>query len=81
VGERDLPGGARSSALKFWSDDRRAIIREGSGYWKYADVREWYDEKQRRFRIGVNVHNRTWGPLFGHRGSFEVEWLEVEPGA
>jgi hypothetical protein len=43
-----------------------------------ADVREWYDEKAQRFRIVVDVHNRTWGPLFGYRGTFEVEWRKVE---
>ncbi len=35
VGQRDLANGSRSSALKFSSADRRSIIREGSGYWKY----------------------------------------------
>jgi uncharacterized protein DUF4166 len=43
-----------------------------------ADVREWYDEKMQRFRIVVEVHNKTWGPLFGYRGSFEVEWQNVD---
>ena len=42
-----------------------------------ADVREWYDEKAQRFRIAVEVKNKTWGPLFGYRGSFEVEWRDV----
>ena len=46
-----------------------------------ADVREWYDEKIQRFRISVNVHNKVWGQLFGYHGSFDVEWLKVEPGA
>jgi hypothetical protein len=46
-----------------------------------ADVREWYDEKAQRFRIVVDVHNRTWGPLFGYRGSFDVEWRKVDGGA
>lgn len=45
-----------------------------------ADVREWYDETVGRFRIEVRVHNRVWGPLFGYRGSFDVEWLEVSGG-
>ena len=45
-----------------------------------ADVREWYDDEARRFRIEVNIHNKTWGPLFGYRGSFEVEWLTVSGG-
>jgi hypothetical protein len=45
-----------------------------------AQVREWYDAKVQRFRIEVSVRNKTWGPLFGYRGSFEVEWLNVAPG-
>ncbi len=45
-----------------------------------AAVREWYDAKTQRFRITVNVHNKTWGPLFGYRGSFDVEWRKVAPG-
>ena len=39
-----------------------------------ADVREWYDDEIGKFRIDVNVHNKTWGPLFGYRGAFDVEW-------
>jgi hypothetical protein len=27
------------------------------------------------------VHNRRWGPLFGYRGSFDVEWREAPPGS
>ena len=45
-----------------------------------ADVREWYDERARRFRISVAVRNRTWGPLFGYRGSFHVEWRTLATG-
>jgi Domain of unknown function (DUF4166) len=43
-----------------------------------AAVREWYDERSRRFRIAVDVSNRTWGPLFGYRGSFDIEWRRVD---
>jgi hypothetical protein len=39
-----------------------------------ADVREWYDEAAGQFRIDVVVRNRWWGPLFGYRGRFDVEW-------
>ena len=42
-----------------------------------ADVCEWYDDATGRFRIDVNVTNRRWGPLFGYRGSFDVEWIDV----
>jgi hypothetical protein len=45
-----------------------------------ADVREWYDEAAQRFRIVVAVHHKVWGPLFGYRGSFQVEWQDVAPG-
>lgn len=42
-----------------------------------AEVSEWYDETEGRFRIEVSVTNRRWGPLFGYRGSFQVEWKEI----
>ncbi len=42
-----------------------------------ADVREWYDDSTRRFRIDVHVHNSVWGPLFGYHGRFDVEWRTV----
>jgi len=45
-----------------------------------AEVCEWYDDAERRFRIEVDVRNRRWGPLFGYRGSFTVEWRTVVPG-
>ena len=46
-----------------------------------AEVCEWYDDAAGRFRIEVMVHNRRWGPLFGYRGSFDVEWRQVPPGS
>jgi len=45
-----------------------------------ADVREWYDEASACFRIEVDVRNRVWGRLFGYRGSFAVEWVQVDRG-
>lgn len=42
-----------------------------------ADVCEWYDEAIDKFRIEVCVTNRTWGPLFGYCGTFDVEWKSV----
>jgi len=44
-----------------------------------ADVREWYDDAARSFRIVVDVHNRQWGSLFGYRGRFDVEWRPTAP--
>jgi hypothetical protein len=45
-----------------------------------ADVREWYDDRAKCFRIVVDVRNRLWGPLFGYRGRFQVNWRRVTPG-
>jgi hypothetical protein len=45
-----------------------------------ANVCEWYDDRARRFRIDVDVHNEWWGPPFGYRGWFDVEWRAVQPG-
>src|SRR4029077_10396012 len=53
TGERNLSDGTRSSALRFWSNDPRSIIREGSGYWKYIPHADgvvfltWYDYRTR----------------------------------
>jgi hypothetical protein len=44
-----------------------------------AEVCEWYDEMLQKFCIEVRVHNRTWGPLFGYRGTFDAEWRQVQP--
>lgn len=45
-----------------------------------ADVCEWFDDSTGRYQIQVNVTNRIWGPLFGYRGSFDVEWVEASNG-
>jgi hypothetical protein len=42
-----------------------------------AEVCEWFDESTGQFRIEVIVRNKVWGPLFGYRGSFDVEWLPI----
>jgi hypothetical protein len=42
-----------------------------------AEVRESFDESSGRFRIEVNIANRRWGPLFGYRGAFDVEYRAV----
>jgi hypothetical protein len=45
-----------------------------------ADVREWYDDDAGCFRIAVDVRNRVFGPLFGYRGHFQVDWQPVPAG-
>ena len=45
-----------------------------------AAVCEWYDEDEEKFQIQVEVTNKTWGRLFGYRGSFDVTCQQVEQG-
>jgi len=52
VGSHDEKG-LRTSALRFWSDDPKSLIREGSGYWQYipadggVQFLTWYDYSTR----------------------------------
>jgi hypothetical protein len=56
VGNCDEPGGRRVSALKFWSNDKKSLIREGSGYWKYLPAGE--DGQAVRFITGYDYDVR-----------------------
>ncbi|WP_162051442.1 DUF4166 domain-containing protein [Pontibacter pamirensis] len=47
----------------------------------YAEVCEWYDEEEERFKISVEVRNKTWGMLFRYRGAFEAEYIPVRSEA
>ena len=42
-----------------------------------ANVCEWYDDASGKHRIEDDVSNDRWGPLFGYRGSFDVEWRQL----
>jgi Domain of unknown function (DUF4166) len=73
------PGGGlrlRSGEQRFY--ERRVAFRFPMLASGLADVHEWWEEAEQRFRISVAVSNERFGPLFGYRGWFEVE--EV-PGA
>lgn len=86
VGERDLPDGSRSSALKFSSADARSIIREGSGYWKYIPARDgirfltWYDYHTRFGTAGGLFDRVAFRPLIGWATAWSFDrlrlWLE-----
>ena len=93
VGARDLADGARSSALRFWSDDAKSLIREGSGYWKYvpegAAVRflTRYDYAPRFGLPGRWIDALVFRPLLGWATAWSFDrlrrWLEhgLEPEA
>jgi hypothetical protein len=91
AGQRDLPDGSRSSALKFSSSEPCSIIREGSGYWKYIPTAEgirfltWYDYRTRFGPVGALFDRWVFRPLVGWATAWSFDrlrlWLErnVEP--
>ncbi|MBI4492268.1 MAG: DoxX-like family protein [Chloroflexi bacterium] len=92
VGTREDVGGMRTSALKFWSDDPRSLIRVGSGYWQYVPTAEGirfltrYDYET-RFGLPGRVFDRlVFRPLLGWATAWSFDrlrlWLEegIDPG-
>src|SRR2546430_10607520 len=70
VGQRAADG-TRMSALKFGSEDRRSLIRSGSGYWKYEQVKDevrfitGYDYEVRWAVDGRTFDRLVFRPLMG----------------
>ena len=91
VGQSDR-NGDRTSALRFWSDDRKSLIRTGSGYWRYvptdAGVRfiTQYDYET-RFGVAGRALDLAFRPLLGWATAWSFDrlrlWLErgAEPAA
>ncbi len=90
VGQK-LDSASRTSALKFWSDDPRSLIRVGSGYWKYEASQEGvrfytaYDYKTRFGALGRWVDRLLFRPLIGWATAWSFDrlriWIEdgIEP--
>lgn len=88
TGERNEASGERISALKFWSDDRKSLIREGSGYWKYIPEQDgirfltWYDYRTRFGLIGKITDRLVFRPLIGWATAWSFDrlrlWIEQE---
>jgi DoxX-like family len=86
VGSRDNKDASRTSALKFWSDDPKSLIREGSGYWKYIPSENgikfltWYDYTTRFGVIGSTFDALLFRPLMGWATAWSFDrlrlWLE-----
>ncbi|MFI1995246.1 hypothetical protein [Actinoplanes sp. NPDC020271] len=84
-GERRRPDGSGVSALRFGSDDRRSLIRDGSGYWRYEPTPSGikfltgYAYRPRWGRPG-RVIDVVFGPLFGWATAWSFDrlrlWLE-----
>jgi hypothetical protein len=68
----------RSGEQRFY--ERRVAFRFPMALSGVAEVHEWWDEAEGRFRIEVEVRNRRFGRLFGYRGWFEIEERPCPPG-
>ena len=91
VAEKESRDGATSS-LKFWSDDPKSLIREGAGYWQYAQAAAGiqfitgYDYDVRFGWPGRVFDRIVFRPLIGWATAWSFDrlrlWLEqgVEPG-
>lgn len=88
IGNREAGTGMRTSALKFWSDDPKSLIEEGSGYWQYipsdSGVRflTWYDYRTRFGALGRLFDKLVFRPLLGWATawSFDRLGLQIEQG-
>jgi hypothetical protein len=86
AGERDLPDGSRTSALKFSSTAFLSLIRDGRGYWKYIPTADgvrfltWYDYRTRFGAAGALFDNWIFRPLIGWATAWSFDrlrlWLE-----
>ena len=85
VGSQEIDG-SRTSALKFWSDDPKSLIRAGSGYWQYVPTQDgikfltWYDYSTRFGVLGRAFDAVVFRPLMGWATAWSFDrlrlWLE-----
>ncbi len=86
VGQRDGADGERSSALRFWSDDPKSLIRDGSGYWRYVPVEDGirfitgYDYRVRFGSLGRAFDRVIFRPLMSWATAWSFDnlrlWIE-----
>ena len=91
VGTREGASGKRTSALKFWSDDPKSLIREGAGYWQYLPGEDGvifltrYDYQTRFGWLGRQFDRWVFRPLMAWATAWSFDrlrlWLEhgIEP--
>jgi len=81
VGEQ-LGEQGRTSSLRFWSDDSKSLILEGSGYWKYlptADGIRFFTGYNYRTRFGLpgRVLDFVFRPLIGWATAWSFDCLRL----
>src|SRR4051812_41592462 len=75
--------GSKTSALKFWSDDPKSLIHEGTGYWKYIPTKNgirfltWYDYTTRFGAVGRVFNSIIFRPLLGWATAWSFDRLRL----
>lgn len=83
TGTRDGDHGIRTSTLKFWSGDRKSLIKVGSGYWKYVPTEKairfftWYDYQTRFGLVGKAIDKCLFRPLLGWATAWSFDRLRL----
>jgi hypothetical protein len=88
TGTRSGTTGERTSALRFWSDDAKSLIRSGAGYWKYIPISDgsirfftWYNYQTRFGLAGKLVDATLFRPIMGWATAWSFDrlrlWIEV----
>jgi hypothetical protein len=82
-GEGETTAAPRSSALRFWSNDWKSLIEDGSGYWKYVDAEggvrflTWYDYRTRHGVLGRIFDRFVFRPLIGWATAWSFDRLRI----
>jgi len=83
AGDRTRADGQRTSALKFWSDDPKSLIKEGAGYWKYVPSEggirflTGYDYTVRFGKLGKMIDAAAFRPLIGWATAWSFDRLRL----
>ncbi len=76
-------GGARTSSLRFGSDDVKSLIREGAGFWKYIPTPDGvrfltgYDYDARFGALGRAIDRAAFRPLLGWATAWSFDRLRL----
>jgi uncharacterized membrane protein YphA (DoxX/SURF4 family) len=83
VGTRESDG-SKTSALKFWSDDSKSLIKAGSGYWQYIPLPggirflTWYDYTTRFGVAGRLLDAVAFRPMLGWATAWSFDRLRLK---
>jgi DoxX-like family len=75
--------GERTSSLRFWSQDPKSLIAEGSGYWRYVPTDQgirfltWYSYRARFGAVGRAFDRAVFRPMLGWATAWSFDRLRL----